>query len=72
MYISQVGRNTVSACAFCDLLISNKLKNPEALVKIQDQLREHLSESLACKAYYDALPTLEDIRGILKDEESSP
>lgn len=65
MYVCQVGRNTVTACAFCDLLISNKLKNPEALFKLSDQLKEHLEQNSTCKAYYDTLPSLMDLRGIL-------
>lgn len=55
MYISQIGRNTVIACAFCDILISNKLKNPEALHKLCEQLKEHLDQNMACRVYKDLI-----------------
>lgn len=71
MYVSRVGRNTVTSCACCDLLISNKFQNPKALNKLCDQLEEHLEQNSACKAYYDALPNLMDLRGILCRVEES-
>ena len=72
MYLSQIGRNTVTACGCCDLLISNKLENPrEALEKLCDQLQEHLEQNSGCKSYYDALPNLMDLRGILRRVEES-
>lgn len=70
MQICQIERNFVTACAFCDLLIFNKITNPrKAAEKLSDQLRAHIDTNPACKAYYDALPTFEDMRGILKRGE---
>lgn len=69
MYITQLGGHTITVCAFCDLLISNKVTNPgEAIEKLHAQLGNHLDQNSECRAYYDALPTFEDVRGILKPD----
>lgn len=71
MHISRIGKNTITVCELCDLLISNKLEDPrQALEELCNQLDQHLEENLICKSYYDSLPTLMDLRGILRRVES--
>lgn len=62
MTVCQHGNYTVSHCDSCGEVLM--VKGESELEAIRNELDKHTAKFPSCQAFYDALPTLEDIRGI--------
>jgi len=66
MQITTIGLNHVTCCSCCDILISNQLPDGgDAIRELQVQLQAHLDLDSACKVYYQSLPKVKSLWGIM-------
>lgn len=61
MEVAQIGNNTVTACPSCDELIH--VRGTNDLLCLERAWDLHMARNPTCKAFQEALPTLEDLRG---------
>jgi hypothetical protein len=67
MDVYELKHYQISECPNCGALFICRTKYPKyGLDDLDRQYKEHLDNTPECKRWHDSLPTLMDIRGILK------
>ena len=68
MHISTIGKNHVTCCTCCNILISNQAADAgDGIRELEEQLQSHLNLNGDCRVYYQGLPKVENLWGIMPE-----